>query len=330
MDLSTVLREQGKFEDAWAACKEGERVAEQQNDRRGKAVALFHLGGLALKLLNPIEAYQKYMAALSIFHSIEDFTGEADTWNQLGLVAQSHKKWAEAERYFRESLIIRERLGDELDVARMCNNLGVVAEQGGNPEEAKGWYRRALEIDKRLQPGSPDQANHLNNFANILANEAKAKGGAKEILREAKAHAEEALSIRKKLGASSEIWTTFFILAFIADQEGRTEDAQSYRRLVRESFADFEGNRYYIGRLFGDLIAGIAKGAFGDDNARVAVINRVQSIIMELQNTRFKWEGMLSVVQRIWAGERDWQILAKELDEAQSLIILLALEKISS
>ena len=330
MDLSTVLREQGKFEDAWVTCKEGEQVAEQQSDKRGQAVALFQLGGLALKLLNPIEAYQKYMEALSIFHSIEDFTGEADTWNQLGLVAQSQKKWSEAERCFRESLMIRERLGDEVDVAKMCNNLGAVAEQGGNPEEAKGWYRRALEIDRRLQPGSPNQASHLNNFANILANEAKAKGGAKEILHEAKANAEEALSIRKKLGASSEIWTTFFILAFIADQEGRTEDAQSYRRLGREAFAAFEGNRYYISKLFGDLIVGIAEAAFGDDNARVAVINRIQSIIRELQNTRFKWEGMLIVVQRIWAGERDWQKLVKELDEAQSLIILLALEKISS
>lgn len=103
------------------------------------------------------------------------------------------------------------------------------------------------------------------------------------------------LAILESLDSSSETWRTFSILANIAAQEGRKEEAQTYGRRERETYAAFEGNRYHIDRQHGQLIAAIAAAAKGDMQARQAV---------EKMLPKFEEDGwhIATATQRIWMG----------------------------
>ena len=153
-------------------------------------------------------------------------------------------------------------------------------------------------------------------------NEVRAGRAPTTRLAEAKSYAEQALAIDQTRDASSEIWTTLSILADIADLEGRAEEARDYRRRARETFAAFAGNRYHIDRQYGPLIAAIAAAALGDAQARDAV---------EAALPRFEEQGwkIASATRSIWAGERDWNALAEDLDRKEALLILRVLETIA-
>ena len=186
--------------------------------------------------------------------NLVNLQSEAVAWHQLGMVAEEQKEWAEAERCYRESLALEEGLGNVEGAARTCNQLADVASQAGRPNEAEGWYKRALELYEQVQPGSVlNRRAVLNNFAGLLVDEVRATHFPRTRLIEAKGYAERALAIRETLDASSEIWNTLQILAEIADLESRPEEARTYRRRERETFAAFEGNRYHIDRQHGQL-----------------------------------------------------------------------------
>jgi tetratricopeptide (TPR) repeat protein len=320
-ELGDVLTDQGNYTQAREAYEERLRIAQQQDDLRGQAVALGQLGTLALEQRDYAEARSSYLLALENFRALDEPASEAVAWHQLGMVAEKQKEWAEAERCYRESLAINEQLGDAVGAAMTCNQLANVAEISGRPVEAEGWYKRAIELDKQAQPGSPDP-DYLNNLASLQVDEVLAGRAPTTRLAEAKSYAEQALAIKKTRDASAAIWTTLDILANIADLEGQAEEARDYRRRVRETFAAFAGNRYHIDRLHGQLIAAIAAAAQGDTQAREAA----EAALPQLEEQGWK---IASATRSIWAGERDWQALAEDLDGEEALLILRVLETIA-
>ncbi len=111
-----------------------------------------------------------------------------------------------------------------------------------------------------------------------------------------------------------------YILATIAELEGRAEEARNYHRREREIFAAFDGNRYRIERQFGELIAYIAKG---DD--------QMHSMLEEgLPALEKKGWNITVAVQRIWAGERDGHVLIEDLNGQSALLVMMILEKLES
>ncbi len=320
-DLGDVLRDQGKYAQAREAYEDALKIAEQQDDLRQQAVVLGQLGTLALLQRDYTEARSRYTEALKNFQALGEPAMEAAAWHQLGMVAQEQEEWAEAERCYRESLAINERLGNAAGAARTCNQLANVAVLAEKPDEAEGWYKRALELDEQVQPGSPSHARDLNNLADLLVNEMDEGRAARTRLAEAKGYAKRALAIRETLDASAPIWRTLRILAKIADLEGRAGEARDYRRRERETFAAFEGNRYYIDRQHGQLIAAIAAAAKGSAEARAKVEARLPRLEED------GWE-IAAATRRIWAGERDWHALVEDLGGEEALLVLRVLETI--
>jgi tetratricopeptide (TPR) repeat protein len=294
--LGDTLSDQGKYQQAQKAYEEAMNVDKQTGYLQGQAVDQGHLGTLAIKQRDYAKAELHFKQALGLFQSLKEPQMEAASWHQLGRVAEEQEEWVRAEQYYRESLRIKEQLGDAAGAARTCNQLAIVARRSGRPGEAEGWNKRALELDELVQAGSPSNASHLNNLADLLVNEVQASRMPKSRLIEARSYTERALTIKETLEASSEIWTTLGILATIADLEGRTEDARNYRRRGCETFAAFEGNRYHIDRQHGQLIAAIAAAAKGDVQAREAV----EAALPGLEEKRWK---IADAVHRIWAGE---------------------------
>src|SRR5205085_799475 len=139
---------------------------------------------------------------------------------------------------------------------------------------------------------------------------------------QARNNAEQALTIMETLGISRGIWETLGILADLAETEGRTEAAQQYRQRERETYAAFVGNRDYIDRLHGRLIANIAAAAKGDE--------RVRGVAKaDLPGLEARGWYIATAARRIWAGERDWRSLTEYLHRDEALLVLRVLETIA-
>ncbi len=320
-DLGNALRDQGRYTQAREAYEERLRIHKQQGDLRGQAAALGSLGTLAEMQGNYPEARKRHTEAGAVFHALNEPAMEAVAWHQLGRVAEEQEAWAEAEHCYREALTIYEQQSNAVRAAETCNQLGIVAQLSGRPVEAEGWYKQALELDERVQPDSPGEARGLTNLASLLVHEVRAGRFATTRLIEAKRYAEQALAIEETVDALGFIWKTLNVLAAIADLEGRAEEARDYRRRERETFAAFEGNRYFIDREFGQLIAAIAAAAQGNAQAREAV----EAELPELEEDG--WH-IAAATQRIWAGERDWESLAEDVAANSALLVLRVLETI--
>ena len=318
-----VLRAQGRYREAQKAYEERLKINEQLGNLRSQAVALTQLGTLALMQRNYAEAQLRYRTALDLFHRLGEPEMEAIVWHQQGTLAEVQEDWLHAEHYYRESLAIEDRLGNEAGAALTCNQLAMVTERAGRPAEAEGWCKRALELDERILPGSPSHARDLNTLARLLLNEVQAGRAPLERLAEARDYAERALAIRETFDASSEIWVTLNILADIADKEGLGPAARNYRRREREAFAAFAGNRYFIDREHRSLIADVVTAANGDMQAR----GKVETVLPQLEVDG--WH-IATAIQRIWAGERDWHLLAEEMDSQSALVTLRVLETLAS
>lgn len=321
-DLGTALREQGRYPEAWVAYKEALEIANQQRNIELLAIVLKQTGDLELVEGDYSAAQFFYNAAMPRFHALGQLSDEAATWNNLGIVAEKQKAWAEAERCYRESLAISMQLDDETKIAGTCNQLAAVAKNSGRPTEAEGWLKPSLELSERIYPGSPAHALYLNNLASVLLDQAEAGYASPARLAEAKDYAEQALAIKQTFDASSDIWTTLGILADIAKLGGRGEIAQEYYRREREAFANFSGNRYEIDKQYSSFIAGIVAVAKGDTRLRSKVDTALP--LFEAKGWR-----ITAAVHRIWMGERDWQLLVEELDRQSALLILRVLETLA-
>lgn len=143
-------------------------------------------------------------------------------------------------------------------------------------------------------------------------------------LAEARGYAEQALAIKESLDpSSSAIWATLGILASIAHLEGRIEEARTYRRREQETYAAIEGNRYRIDRLHGRLIVDIAAAARGSVAALIPVTRTLP--LLKKQGWR-----TVPAIQRILDGERNWPLLAENLDGKEALFVKRVLEIIEN
>lgn len=162
----------------------------------------------------------------------------------------------------------------------------------------------------------------MNNLANLLLDQVWTKQASASRLIEARRYAERALSLDKGVSTSTAIWTTLYILSVIASLEGQTEKAQEYRRRERTAFAAFAGNRYDINRQHGSVIA-IVAAAVENPELQPAV----EEVLPLLEA---KGWHVATAIKHIWSGERDWHLLADDLDRQDALLILRVLETLAS
>lgn len=323
-ELGDTLLDQGAYAQAQAAYEEALKIAEQVGDVRGQAVDLGQLGRLALQQEAYTTAREYHTRALTRFRALSEPEMEAVAWHNLGMVAEKQQDWNEAERCYRASLAIEEQLGHWRGAADTCNQLASIAEEADRPEEAEGWYKRALELHTRTHPENVDAhtARILHNLAYLLVNEIQAGRADTSRLDEARRYATQVLAIDETLDVSLEIWKELNLLARIAEMEGHEEEARTFRRRERETFAAFAGNRYHIDQQQGKLIAAIVAAARGNNHTREAV----EAVFPTLEE--HGWD-IAKATRRIWAGERDWHELSEGVDRGSALLILRVLETLA-
>ncbi len=136
-------------------------------------------------------------------------------------------------------------------------------------------------------------------------------------LAEAFKFAEESLALQQTLDpAAAEIWTTYTILAKIAQQQGYAAKAQDYRRLSRQSYAAFAGSRQMLKQNEGVIQAIVM--AVGD----AAVRQQVEEALSEAP-------ALATAIRQIWAGGRDEDGLCDELDREDGAIVVEILRRLS-
>ncbi|MBM7844021.1 tetratricopeptide repeat protein [Herpetosiphon giganteus] len=322
-DLANCHRDQGQFTEAKRCYEQGLEIDKTLDDLHSQGVDLELLGTLALQQRQYAEATQKYDAALEIYQQLNAPSAEATIYHQLGRVAEEQQDWPNAEQHYRQSLAIHEGLRDSIGVAQTCNNLAIVTESAGKPSEAEGWYQRVLQT-----PDLPAfyQAGTLNNLADLIANQIQAGAWPSSRLVEAQAYAEQALAIKQTLDPNSaSLWLSFSILADLANLAGQAVTAAEYRQQAQTAFTAHAANRWHIDQQFGQLIAAIVTATQGNQEMRAAVEQEFPKM------QQGDWGKVPASIQRIWAGERDWNSLCAEIKSLEiALLILRVLEELEA
>jgi tetratricopeptide (TPR) repeat protein len=105
-------------------------------------------------------------------------SAEADTYHQLGMLAQARGDYDEAARQYQRSLDIRERLGDQAGMAGTYHQLGMLAQDRGDYDEAARQYQRSLDINERLG----NQADVATTYSQMAFLEAERGGSAEQAI----------------------------------------------------------------------------------------------------------------------------------------------------
>ena len=74
----------------------------------------------------------------------------AGTYHQLGIIAAKRCDYPIAERWYKESLEIKERTNNEHGAAMTYHQLGIIAGEQHDHQNAERWYKKSLEIEERL------------------------------------------------------------------------------------------------------------------------------------------------------------------------------------
>ena len=300
-DLADVLSAQGRFADAREQYEAGLAIKTELNDLRGQGVTLGQLGTLAMSEGNLAEAQTRYRDALALFQRLREPTMEAVAWHQLGMVFQEAQNWDEAERHYRESARLEEANGNLAGAAQTWNNLAALTENAGRPEAAETWYRKAIEANRELS-GDVELARALNNLANLLRTQPHR-------LTEAREQAEEALAIKQTLDpGAAEIWSTYAILAEIADQQSRGAEAAEYRRLARDAKRNFAGTRHQM-QKFAPVVLAFVSAVAGDEDATKAI----PQFLDMFRSSGEEGIRCAAALEQLLAGERDAEVLCAGL-----------------
>ncbi len=159
--------------------------------------------------------------ALRLADSLHYLAGEAQAFNNIGVVFSIQGNFPEALSRFIEVLKIRENLQDSIGIARSLNNIGIVYKNLNNYPEALKAYFRSLEIKRRLGDIA-GEAKSYNNIGEIYQHQKK--------FNESLKYHQKSLEIEKKIGYEPGIASSLANIADIYYRLGRINQALKFHR----------------------------------------------------------------------------------------------------
>ncbi|MFM6438274.1 MAG: tetratricopeptide repeat protein, partial [Microcystis panniformis] len=93
--------------------------------------------------------YQKFLQSLDQLRFINEREKQlaiANTYHQLGYLAEQLREWEQARSYYQQAIEIKIEYGDRYEQAGTLHQLGGVAEGVGELSQAKSYYLQALQI----------------------------------------------------------------------------------------------------------------------------------------------------------------------------------------
>ncbi|MBN3896546.1 MAG: CHAT domain-containing protein [Nostoc sp. NOS(2021)] len=90
------------------------------------------------------EALQRLEKALAISRELGERSWEAVTFNNIGRIYQSQKKYPEALQFYQQALLINKELGDLVRLGKTYSNIGYLFDIQNKPELAIFFYKHCL------------------------------------------------------------------------------------------------------------------------------------------------------------------------------------------
>jgi tetratricopeptide (TPR) repeat protein len=115
-----------------------------------KAGGFFDLGTILEALGEYKEAEKYYTQSLDLKESLGDKQGIAQSLHQLGNLQERQGNYKEAEKYYTQSLDLKESLGDKQGIAQSLHQLGNLQYIQGNYKEAEKYYTQSLDLKESL------------------------------------------------------------------------------------------------------------------------------------------------------------------------------------
>ena len=194
------------------------------NYLKGEAQAYNDLGILYMDAQDFEAALSSYTKAIPIRRQLNDQKGLAAVYLKMGIVYQKWGKFDKALGHGQQSLQLYEALKDDFGTATALNNIGITNHNIGHEDVALDYYKRSLEIRLRIKDQNGIAMSYLN-MGNAWFN----KGD----LAKGKMYFEDADSIGKIAKAFETISTATHNLAGIYEKTGPYDKGLS---LVEEAF----------------------------------------------------------------------------------------------
>lgn len=134
----------------------------------GRAKAFMAEGAALLHKAEYEDAIDRLEHAITIFASLNENLGQAQSMNELGMVYYRRGDLLEATRQFETAIDLAELESDFAQVAKCWNNLGIVQSRLGNYKQALQYYQRSMSI--REENGLPTEGATFISIGNLYNN----------------------------------------------------------------------------------------------------------------------------------------------------------------
>ena len=262
-------------------------------DHQLEGIVLGHLGKAYTTLDDTRKAIEYYQQARTIWHAIGDHQAEGRVLGHLGAIYAARGDSHQAIQFHQQHLAVARRIHDLQGEGIALGNLGVVYAALGDNHRAIEFYQKTLAIMRELADPHRE-AKTLSNLANSYIR----LGDTHQAIE----FYQLQLALVRKLGDRQ------------SEEEVLTKLAKAYTDLGDTSKA---GNLYM--KMFDMLLHDVARVAIGDEEGR----KWVEATLAQLDSIGL---CLTSLVQRIWAGERDTDFLVLGLDELHTALIKKVLE----
>ncbi|MGB0402808.1 MAG: tetratricopeptide repeat-containing sensor histidine kinase [Salibacteraceae bacterium] len=155
-------------EKAWEYGNHALDEAQQLGFKKGEAQAYNDLGILLFDKSEFDSALAYYDTSLVIRKSIKDVEGMASLYNKIGIIHQTRRNIDKSIEYALLAISIYDTLGKQVELSHCWNNLGVVCFNANLFEKSKKYHLRALESRKIIDNDYLLGASYIN-LANLTS-----------------------------------------------------------------------------------------------------------------------------------------------------------------
>lgn len=148
--------------------------------------------------------------------------GEAQAYNDLGILFADEKKYNEALNYYNKALEIRKKLNDKKGIAACFNKMGIVEQERGNFKTALDFQLKSLKAFEELKNDNYI-ATSLNNIGVLLFDNMMYDESIKYHLK--------ALDLRKSIGDTLSIGSSFSNIGNVYLKKQDLKSALTYYKL---------------------------------------------------------------------------------------------------
>ena len=272
-----------------------------------------------LKIEDADRARQYLAEATKLSRQINYTRGEAQAYNNLGVVEDIDGRYDEATASYTKALELRKALNDRKGIASLYNNIGNIQESQGAYEDALENFRQSLFIREQLR-----DTMRIARVSNNIALVYEAMGDYTEALDKALTY----LSLSERLGLVDESTNAHNLLGNIKrEMEGRERDALNHYMQAVEGYNQLgEDYRWELGSVYlnlGNILGDLAEDHYKKESFTEAGVEFQEALSyyrasMEIQVEMADSGGIASVLNNIGVLFKDQGSYFKELDQKDS------------